>query len=508
MSLNQMDRYYRAARQFAKELNDASMPADDEEKKLRDLFEHGGTEAEKLASVYYDVTIEREWIEKIEGALPHLEAAIREDRQFIKTEGNVTPIERVRKISRTSVEHLSRHSEMITHVPEEGEDLIPDKLKVFENESNYAIYENRVLYMVLCFTRDFVDYRYYKISQARKECSSELEFRKSVLTSEGPVRMELRYSDLTKGLNNPENAGILARLEATVAAIGVLLSMQLMKNVAQAPMVQAPITRTNVLRMDKHFKEVVALYDYLSNYKEDGFTLERHESVISPFPPTLHQSAIEMSMYTSFLYTVYGQDLAQTLEERYAREEERRSAEARKRREERLKTIFGGKNAESISQAEFLELLSEAVAIGEEKEEKIQKLLGEMDSVVSESEAEKRRYDSLKSEIARGRSDAETLRKQLSDTRKETASQVEEMQAKLDKAQEDLTAEKERCRLLEARVYGLLEQYGVKKPEANLTEQEEFLELEKEKEAFDRFFERNWGVAKRKIRKRILWKRG
>ena len=81
------------------------------------------------------------------------------------------------------------------------------------------------------------------------------------------------------------------------------------------------------------------------------------------------------------------------------------------------------------------------------------------------------------------------------------------MQAKLTEAQEELSQQQERCRILEARILGMLEQYGVKKPEADMTEREEFLELEKEKEAFDRFFERNWGTAKRKIRKRILWKR-
>ncbi|MBR5347629.1 MAG: hypothetical protein IK125_00120 [Lachnospiraceae bacterium] len=508
MSQNQMDRYYRAARQFAKQLNDAEMPADDAERKLRDLFARSGTETEKLLSVTYDVSIDRAWIERIEDALPHLEAAIREDRQFIKTEGNVTPIERVRKISRTSVEHLSRHSEMITHVPEEGEDLIPDKLNVFENESNYAIYENRVLYMILCYTRDFVDYRYYKISQARKECRSEMEFRKAVLTADGPIRMELNYSDMTAGMISEDNEGILARLESTAAAIGVLLSMPLMKNVAQAPMVQAPITRTNVLRMDKHFKEVVALYDYLSCYTEEGFSLERHEKVVTPFPPALQHSAVEMSMYTAYLYDVYTKDLMQSLQERYAQEEERRAAEAKKQREKRLEAIFRGKKAGQISQEEFLELLTESVAIGEEKEEQIRKLQGEVANYQSAAEAMDVRFGSLLGEVDQGRAETDELRQKLSDTKKENAMQQEELQAKLDKAQEDLTAEQERCRLLEARIIGMLEEYGVKKPEADMTEREEFLELEKEKAAFDRFFESKWGVAKRKIRKRILWKRG
>jgi len=509
-----MDRYYRAARSFEQQLNDERMPADDAEKKLRESFARSGIETEKLSSVYYDVDVDVDWIERIEAALPHLEAAIREDRQFIKTEGNVTPIERVRKVSRTSIEHLSRHSEMITHVPEEGEDLIPDKLNVFENESNYAIYENRVLYMVLCFARDFVDYRFFKISQAQKECHSDMEFRKSVLTADGPLQMNLSYRDMTNGMNLEESAAILARLEAVVAAISVLLSMPLMKNVAQAPMVQAPITRTNVLRMDKHFKEVVALYDYLSVYTKEGFTLERHETVIAPFPPAMQRSAVEMTMYTFYLYNAYGHGLVDTLEERFVQEEKRREAEMRKRREERLRDIFNGKNTDAVSQEEFLDLLAEAVALKEEREEQIRTLKGEIGAVQEQVKEEQDRYEVLQSEVERGKSDAEGLRNQLANAEKEKTLRAEAMRAELDraqaettKAQADLQAEQERCRLLEARVRGLLEEYGAKKPDADMSEREEFLELEKEKAAFDRYFERNWGEAKRKIRKRIFGKR-
>ena len=72
----------------------------------------------------------------------------------------------------------------------------------------------------------------------------------------------------------------------------------------------------------------------------------------------------------------------------------------------------------------------------------------------------------------------------------------------------ELEKEKERTALLEARVIGMLEQYGVKKEGVDMSEREQFLELEKERDAFERFFERNWGVAKRKIRKKLLWRKG
>ena len=106
MSRGTMDRYYRAVKRFREELS-----GETENKKLRTLLKKTDRATEHLDSVYYDVHIDPEWVSTIERAVPHLEAAIREDRQFIKSEGNIAPIERVRKVSRASVEHLARHSQ-------------------------------------------------------------------------------------------------------------------------------------------------------------------------------------------------------------------------------------------------------------------------------------------------------------------------------------------------------------------------------------------------------------
>ena len=72
-------------------------------------------------------TVDEAWIDAIEKGLVHIEKAIKEDRQFIYSNGEVIPIEKVKHVSKDSVEHLARHAELITREPE-GEDLIPDKL--------------------------------------------------------------------------------------------------------------------------------------------------------------------------------------------------------------------------------------------------------------------------------------------------------------------------------------------------------------------------------------------
>ena len=97
-----------------------------------------------------ECTVDEAWIRAIEAGLVHIEKAIREDRQFIYSNGEVIPIEKVKHVSKDSVEHLARHAELITREPE-GEDIIPDKLYTVERLSDYAVYENRFLYMLLCY---------------------------------------------------------------------------------------------------------------------------------------------------------------------------------------------------------------------------------------------------------------------------------------------------------------------------------------------------------------------
>ena len=117
-------------------------------------------------------TVDTDWVEAIEEGMVHVEKALKEERQFIRSNGEVIPIEKVKNVSKSSVEHLAKHSNLITREVE-GEDLIPDQLYTVEKLNDYAVYENRFLYMVLCYLRDFVTIRFNKILEITRK--GELE---------------------------------------------------------------------------------------------------------------------------------------------------------------------------------------------------------------------------------------------------------------------------------------------------------------------------------------------
>ena len=66
---------------------------------------------------------------------------------ILKGETRLPDPEKVKNVSKDSVAHLARHSNLITRY-EEGEDIIPDRLYTVERLSDYAVYENRFLYML------------------------------------------------------------------------------------------------------------------------------------------------------------------------------------------------------------------------------------------------------------------------------------------------------------------------------------------------------------------------
>ena len=63
-----------------------------------------------------------------------------------------------------------------------------------------------------------------------------------------------------------ETADAIGRMHDALHFVSVLLATPLMQELAKVPLLSPPITKTNVLRMNTHFKAAVDLYEYLSAY--------------------------------------------------------------------------------------------------------------------------------------------------------------------------------------------------------------------------------------------------
>lgn len=329
--MDNLDYYYRAFKGYRKETAKSNIC----EKEKRAIAE-ADTEQDKLQSTKYIVTVEEDWIKAIEDGLKFVEQAVAEERQFIRTNGEVVPIEKIRKISKDTVVHLAKHSDMITHVPDdEDEPLVPDQLYMVEKLSDYAVYENRFLYMMLCYIKNFIEYRLEKIDNLRRSYVGDMSIDKKVTAKKRTLKIEMRVleerSDNPYPIPDGECEKRVRRISDCREIINSLLNTDLMQQVAKTPMIKPPIVKTNVLKMNNNFKNALALYDFIASYKGDGFSSEQVKFDLAPYSDALADEISEAANLMSFVAYKAGNKLDEILELNYCEEERRQKLEAEKK---------------------------------------------------------------------------------------------------------------------------------------------------------------------------------
>ena len=277
--------------------------------RLRRVTDNGDEQADirqKCSVSYVTCIVDESWIERIEQGMNFVGKAIDEERRFIRVNGEVQPIEKVRKVSKESVQHLARHSDLITH--EQQQDIVPDKLYTVERLNDYATYENRFLYRLLVTTRDFIAARYAGIVKATGEYVGKLNAEARLSLPKHTVQFTLTLNDERRD-DLGRNAELIERLEKLTRSVRFYLDTPLMTDIAKEAAVNAVITKNNVLKMDRNFKEAVDLYEYLMGYKGDGYEIcEKHSDI------DITRDINMLSDLTSYALYVRGLGLEEQLE--------------------------------------------------------------------------------------------------------------------------------------------------------------------------------------------------
>lgn len=400
--MGKLDVYYRGFKNYRKETKKST-----DCKKERQSYRQSNVELDVLNSTKFICTIDNEWVEQIEKGLVYVEKAVAEERQFIRTDGETIPIEKVKKVSKHSVEHLAKHSEMITHIPENPEDdIVPDKIYIVEKLSDYAVYENRFLYMLLSYLNDFIYFRLDKIEKLRTTYISNLSLTKEVKTKNREFTFETKLYE--KRLDNPypvpdkSSIDMLQRIKNCQTIVNALLNTNLMSEVSKTPMIKPPITKTNVLKMNNNFKNALALYEYISSYKGLGYEVSEVRKDYNPFDDDTGDEFAEIVSLTSFLAYKYGNDISDILETSYKEEERLRKLEEERKLEEKIKRLRKKVSESNQSMEEYMlllekrnkQLIKDRESLIEAREE-INRLNIKIDELNLEKEELLRRIDKL-----------------------------------------------------------------------------------------------------------------
>lgn len=548
--MSQEELLYRAYLEYRK-----ASSTDAELQRFLEVVKTSNQENDTIILTKHKCNIDLDWVVAIEEGLVFIEKAIREERQFITSEGEVIEIEKVKSVSRETVEHLAKHSELITRVTD-NEDLTPDKLYTVEKLTDYAIYENRFLYMVLCYLRDFISIRYDKIVEKVTTYVANTKMDKKVSFKKQKLEFNLTVNDLIVDdpimIENNPSKDILRRVDILLQNVLLLLKTPLMVEVSKAPMLRPPVTKTNVLKMNKNFKGALALYEYVSAYTKDGYEIIEYKDIMNPFNPETSGDFAEIAALVSFLTYEHGNGLRKQYQKRYEELIEEERVKERIKFEEQVKKVQRQVLENKTGYEEYILLLEQRNRLLEKDSillEESKKEILELTQEIKNLNNDLKQVDKLKEELETTRQDfineitdlkvlhneqitnintewtikleevkenhkkqkleleesygnqINSLRNQISETNEAYAKKDSELREAQNSYQ---LAINERLVLL-AELNGIRKRYNLPElNEDNFTSEDRFKELEEELKAFTKFFNDVWKKTKPKIKQRVF----
>ena len=495
-------------------------------------------DSENITTIFSVCHIEQDWVEAIEVGLPFIEKAIKEERQFIRNDGEVLPIEKIRKTSKDSIQDLAKHANYITHeAPDDLEtEVLPDKMLMIQKESDFAIYENRVLYAALMYLKDFVASRLVEIKETTNTYLVKQHIKKLIDMGSRKIRIDLDFDE--SRVNDPlltdknTEKDVIDRLDEILTGILALLKTPLMREVSKAEMVSRPIAKTNILKMNRNFRESLACFEYIANYQGKGFTIEHIEKSLIPYSKAMNESYTEMLIMLSFINYMYANNISQELKDDldaiYAEREKQKNNEILAK----LRNFHATAETKEQTMNEFLIAFEQGYRILEERNDELElehkenvirrekelkeieeKHLDEIDEINAQNaqkikEAERdfnqklTEYQNQKDDEVRQEKEKAAL--ELAEFKEQFKDHIKQMEAE-NAAIKALEHERvEKIASLEAQLLNNSIKNGDAKA-IDFNSEEAFDRLEELKKDFDAFYERAWKEAKKQIRKDILF---
>ena len=275
--MDQMKRVYWKLSDYINEIKDMK----ELDSLIKDLARYN--EKDVFQRIKNEIKIEDDWIIFAESKMKYVEKAVFENRQFIREEGEVLPIERIKRVSHNSVEHLAKHSDYIEKYTKD-EEIIPSKLYTVNKDTDYGVYENKFIYLLLLTLSDFITRVKDDILASIKSDNGifNVSRKNEILGDEITLSLRMTFKSLDVEDSILEN-------EAS-----------LMQIVSREPVISSNITKTNVLTMNENFSNSLELYEYLLNYDKSFYKNEKIANVV-PLSSNLAFPVIGFELLVSLL---------------------------------------------------------------------------------------------------------------------------------------------------------------------------------------------------------------
>ena len=230
---------------------------------------------DRFESTSMDVT----WIKQIEDCIPELNDIVSDPKKTIQTLSEVVEVEKAKKTSSESVQHLASHTQFVKKVDEDG-NITPSKILTIYNDDFYAIYENKFIATLIRRLFLFVEKRYdYIVNQATMRNVELLYFKNRTIIDGSEIEIETRikYSMPTAESTEEKMKDFLKRIDNIRTYLRFFSGSEFMKLLHRERDVRNPILQTNIIRKNPKYRKCFHLWQFLNSYMESGVEIKVEE---------------------------------------------------------------------------------------------------------------------------------------------------------------------------------------------------------------------------------------
>ena len=214
-----------------------------------------------------------EWLDLMEDTIKYLDNILRNPNRFIVNEEEIVKIELARRITVESIRHLSKHTNYIQKIEDNG-DVKPSKILNTLKDESYDTYENRVIYTLIENMRNFVEIKKKSLITASslKNVKKAKYSAKSNVGKE-QVFIEMNYTSSLIDKKEPKgDLPIEQRIKRLEDDISMLSNTEVYKTLKKLHVARVipPIKKTNVILKNTNFQYAMKLWTFLQNNVADN----------------------------------------------------------------------------------------------------------------------------------------------------------------------------------------------------------------------------------------------
>lgn len=222
-------------------------------------------------------TVDLTWVDAVEESLDAFQKIISSPRNVLKEEDLIVNVANAKKSGAETVRHLAQHSGLVDSFDEERNEVHPGRLMQRYREESWGLYENRLVFTTMEFAYHFVKIRHDALFEAMSdEFGAKLKVQSDMESATEHVHMDmfLHIKEIDSALEtDAKNGDAFSRISRVYRILSVYMNSAFAQQMSKLERIKGTVNKTNVLKRNKDYHEILSLFEFLRKYNDIGYTI-------------------------------------------------------------------------------------------------------------------------------------------------------------------------------------------------------------------------------------------